>query len=448
MVYTPHTKEEKALMLEKLGVKSFQEFLSSIIPDDLLLKKELNLPEPLSELEAKKVLKSIANENQNTQEFTSFLGGGVYDHYIPAIVNHITARSEFYTAYTPYQAEVSQGTLQSIYEYQSVICELFQMEVSNASIYDGASALAEACHMARAITKRDVILVSETVHPFYRSVIKTYTQGLGIPVEIIPSKEGVINLDLLARKLDETAAAFLIQHPNFFGILEPMKEIESLVHPNKTLLVMCIDPISLGILLPPGAYDADIAVAEGQSLGIPQSFGGPFLGIFTTQKRYIRNLPGRIVGKTVDLEGKTGYALVLQTREQHIRRERATSNICTNEALCALQALIYLSIMGKEGIKEVANQSLQKSHYLAKEILKIPGFSLGFDKPFFKEFTLKTKIPPKRIIEEGLEEKIFAGIDLGQFDERFENLLLVAVTEKRTKQEMDKFVSLLKRLGS
>lgn len=447
-MFTPHTTEDKKQMLEKIGVKSFDELIS-VIPDKLRFKGKLDLPEPMSELEIAKHCSDIANKNSNQKDFISFLGGGVYDHYVPALINHILLRSEFYTAYTPYQAEVSQGTLQAIYEYQSLICELFGMDVSNAGMYDGASAFAEACHMARSITKKNKILIADTIHPYYKKVIETYTHGLNIPIincgcEDVSS--GRVDISHFEKMIDNDTAAVLVQHPNFFGILEPVKELAEIAHKNGALFIVCTDPISLGLLTPPGNYNADIAVGEGQALGISASNGGPLLGILTCRKDYIRMLPGRLVGQTTDIEGKTGYVLVLQTREQHIRRDKATSNICTNEALCALAATIYLSIMGRQGIKQVAQESYAKSHYLAKEIIKLNGFELAFNQPFFKEFVIKTELAPDYIISELLKENIFAGIDLSRFNDKWQNLMLVCATEKRTKHEIDKFIKLLKEL--
>ncbi|MFB0509456.1 MAG: aminomethyl-transferring glycine dehydrogenase subunit GcvPA [bacterium] len=450
MPYTPHTPEEKKAMLNEIGFSSFEELIKTI-PESLQFKGKLNLPKPISELEAKKFLSEIAEDNQNLCEYTSFLGGGVYDHYIPSIINHIISRSEFYTAYTPYQAEVSQGTLQGIYEYQSLICELFGMDVANASMYDGASALAETCHMARDLTGRNKILIADSVNPHYIKVVRTYTEGLKIPIQIVPVKNGTVSIEELEKLIDDSVAAVLVQHPNFFGALEPMLDIEPIVHKKNALLVTCVDPISLGILTPPGEYNADIAVGEGQSLGLPASLGGPFLGIFTCKKEFIRRMPGRLSARTVDTEGKTGYVLALQTREQHIRRGKATSNICTNEALCALAAAVYLSIMGKQGIKEVAKQCFAKSHYLAQAITKIRGFELAFPAPFFKEFVIKTAVQPDRIIETNLKKKIFAGVNLsalGGFDGRWTNHLLIAVTEKRTKKEMNKLIKVFKTLSN
>lgn len=447
-MYTPHTEEDKQAMLQKIGVKSFEELIS-VIPEKLRFKGNLNLPEALSELEAVKHCQALARLNSHQKEYVSFLGGGIYDHYIPAVIDHIISRSEFYTAYTPYQPEVSQGTLQTIYEYQSLICELFAMDVSNAGMYDAASAFAESCHMARSITKRNKILIADTIHPYYRQVIDTYTHGLNIPIVncgCMLGDEGRVSLKGVEEAIDNDTAAILVQHPNFYGVLEPVRELSAIAHKYNALLIVCVDPISLGLLAPPGQYDADIAVGEGQVLGIPPSLGGPLLGILTCRKDFVRMLPGRLVGKTTDIEDKTGYVLILQTREQHIRREKATSNICTNEALCALAATIYLSVMGKEGIKEVSRQCYAKSHYLGQAIKSINGYTLAFNQPFFKEFVIKTPIEPKKIIQEMLKEKIFAGIDLSNYNEDWQNMLLVAVSEQRTKQELDHYVEILKEL--
>lgn len=446
MTYTPHTSDDKRLMLERVGVKSFEELLR-FIPADVRLNRELRLPSPRSELEVTRLLNDLANGNRSAAQLVSFLGAGSYDHYIPAVIDHIASRSEFYTAYTPYQAEVSQGTLQSIYEYQSLICELFDMEVSNASMYDGASALAEACHAARDITRRNKVVIVDSVNPHYVRVVETYTHGLRIPLTRVKSCAACgdrSNLAALETAIDDQTAAVLVQHPNFQGCLEPVQDVSAIAHKKGALLVVSIDPISLGILEPPGKYGADIAVAEGQALGIPMALGGPGLGIYTCKRAYARQMPGRLVAKTTDVEGKTGYCLALQTREQHIRREKATSNICTNQALCALMASVYLATMGRQGVKEVARQSLLKAHYLAGEIAKLKGFTITCDGPFFKEFTVMTPVPPKRIIKEGLEHGFLAGIDLGRFGEKWTDQMLIAVTEKRTRAEMDQLVEFLR----
>jgi glycine dehydrogenase subunit 1 len=447
MTYTPHTSDDKRLMLERAGAKTFDELLG-FIPSDLRLGRELSLPSPLSELETVRLLSELAAANRSAGQLVSFLGAGSYDHYIPAIVDRIVSRSEFYTAYTPYQAEVSQGTLQAIYEYQSLICELFDMDVSNASMYDGASALAEACHAARDITRRSKVVIVDSVNPHHVRVVETYTHGLRIPLVRVASCAACgdrSNLAALEAAIDDQTAAVLVQHPNFMGCLEPVRDISEIAHRKGALLVVSVDPISLGILEPPGKYGADIAVAEGQSLGIPMALGGPGLGIYTCKRAYARQMPGRLVARTTDVEGKTGYCLALQTREQHIRREKATSNICTNQALCALMASVYLATLGRQGIREVARQCLLKAHYLAGEVGKLKGFTITCDGPFFREFAVMTPVPPKRIVSEGLEQGLLAGIDLGRFGTKWTDQLLIAVTEKRTRAEMDGLVEFLRR---
>jgi glycine dehydrogenase subunit 1 len=446
-MFTPHTPEDKRLMLERIGAKSFEELIR-FIPEEDRFKGDLKLPSPLSELEVSRLLQRLAHANTTAADCVTFLGGGACDHYIPAVIDHIISRAEFYTAYTPYQPEVSQGTLQAIYEFQSLVCELFRMEVSNASMYDGASALAEACHAARDITHRNKVVIVDSVNPHYVKVVETYTHGLRIPLVRVRSCAACgdrSNLAALDAATDDQTAAILVQHPNFHGCLEPMKDISEIARRKGALLVVSVDPISLGILAPPGSYDADIAVAEGQGLGMPLSLGGPYLGIYTCKKQYVRQMPGRLVARTVDREGKTGFCLALQTREQHIRREKATSNICTNEALCALMASVYLSTMGRQGLREVARQCLLKAHYLADQIAKIKGFMITCDGPFFKEFTVMTPVSPVRIIEEALGAKIIAGMDLGRFGKQWTDQMLISVTEKRTKQEMDAYVQFLTR---
>lgn len=446
MSYIPNTDKDREEMLKRIGVSSFEELLSEV-PEGLKLKTGLNLPPPLSELEVRRELKQLSERNLNMESHISFLGGGAYDHYIPSVIDHIISRPEFYTAYTPYQAEVSQGTLQTIYEYQTMICELTNMEVSNASMYDGASALAEAAHTARGTTRRDTIVVSDAIHPYYLQVVETYSRGLAVPIKKVPIKNGRTDLESLSKSIDEDTAALLIQHPNFFGCLEEAEEASSIAHSKGALLVVAVDPISLGLLKPPGDYNADICVGEGQALGIPVSLGGPFLGLFATRRDYLRQMPGRLIGKTVDADGNPGYMMTLQTREQHIRREKATSNICTNEGLCALAACVYLSIMGREGLREIAELCLQRSHYLAEGMEKLEGFRLAYKTPFFKEFVVECPIPPTRVISELLDKGFFAGVNLGRFRDAWKNHLLLAVTEKRTKEEMDRFLDELSKLS-
>jgi glycine dehydrogenase subunit 1 len=445
MSYVPNTDQNRKEMLEKIGVKDFSELIS-VIPDSIRLRDELKLPPPLSELELNKHLNEIASQNKDTSKIICFLGGGAYDHFIPAIVDHIISRSEYYTAYTPYQAEVSQGTLQSIYEFQSLICELTGMDVANASMYDGATASAEAALMAHAHTGRNEILVAGSLNPNYREVLNTYCGSIKMKVNTIPLQEGLVDVEATKKKLSDKSACVIIQTPNFFGLVENVQEVEPLVHSMGALLVLVCDPISLGILKTPGEYNADIAVGEGQALGNNLFLGGPYLGYFACQQDLLRKMPGRIVGVTTDTQGRRGFVLTLQTREQHIRREKATSNICTNEALCALSACVYLSIMGKSGIKKVAELCLQKSHYALEQITQLDGFEKGYSAPFFKEFVIQTPIPPKKIIKSLLKRDIFAGVDLGLFDRKLKNHLLVCVTEKRTKEEIDCFVEELRKL--
>jgi glycine dehydrogenase subunit 1 len=439
MAFIPTTEKNRREMLEYIGVGSIDELMAANVPDDLRFKGELDIPAALSEPEVESLLREIAGQNEHAGTHVCFLGGGAYDHFIPSAVRHIVSRPEFYTSYTPYQPEVAQGNLQAMYEYQSLICELTGMDAANASLYDGASALAEAALMAQAHTGRGEILVLMSVHPYYRRVIRTYCHRSGITVKEIPVREGVVDQAALAAACGPDTAAVLVQHPNFFGLLEPVAEIEPVIHGAGALYVTSSDPIALGLLEPPGAFGADVATGEGQALGNPLNFGGPYLGLFAVKQDLIRRMPGRLVGATQDKQGRRGFVLTLQTREQHIRREKAASSICTNQQLCALAATVYLSLMGKAGLPRVAELCLQKAHYLADRLSLIPGFRLLFQGPFFKEFVLQTPVPPARIIRAMQEEKIFAGVDLSRFDYGIPNGLLIAVTEKRTREEMDRF---------
>lgn len=436
MQFIPHTPEDKEAMLRKVGVKSFEELIEAI-PEQSKLRTSLKIPARLSEEEMREVVEELGKKNTL---HTCFAGGGAYDHFVPSVVDSILSRPEFYTAYTPYQAEISQGTLQSIYEYQSMICELMSMEVSNASMYDGGSALAEAVHLARSISGRGELLLSDLVNPAYQEVIETYCRGLGLGVRRIRESAGKTDLENLREKVDAKTACVVIQHPNFLGCLEEPQLAADIAHQQGALLVVCVDPISLGVLKPPGEYDADVAVAEGQCLGLPISFGGPFLGIFATKREYVRFLPGRLAGATEDKQGRRGFVLTIQTREQHIRRERATSNICTNQALCALAASVYLSLLGREGLVEVGRLCLQKSHYLADRFSQLPGWRLPFKNPFFKEFCVEPPVEPEEVVEELEKRNILAGIPLGRFKKDWQKYLLVAVTERRKREEMNEFV--------
>lgn len=446
MHYLPLTPQDEKDILARLGVTSFPELLDQVIPKELQYHGKCGLPDAVSEYGVRKILKGLADKNISCDECISFLGAGVYDHYIPAIINSLLARSEFYTAYTPYQAEVSQGTLQTIFEYQSVICELTGMDIANASMYDGGSGLAEACHMACTITRKKKVILADLIHPFYKKITHTYTQECGVEIVTCPSRDGVVDLENLEKLIDDSTSCVCIQHPNFYGYLENVSDIERLVHKQGALLISVIDPISLGVITPPGEYNADIALGEGQALGIPQGFGGPLLGIFTARQKYVRSIPGRIVGETTDVDGKRGYVLTLQTREQHIRREKATSNICTNEALCALSALIYLCSLGKQGIIDVGNLCISKSHYLYNKMKELKGISLAYDREFFKEFVVSVEKPAVHVLDALLKYKIFGGVPLSIFDKNLENQFLVSVTEKRTKAEIDTYVDCLSKV--
>jgi glycine dehydrogenase subunit 1 len=445
MNFIPNTEEDKKEMLREIGIESIEKLFSDI-PLQIRLKRKLRLPSPLSELGLIKEMKELSQKNVDLEEHISFLGGGAYDHFIPAVVKHILQRSEFYTSYTPYQAEASQGTLQAFYEYQTLICQLTGMEVANASIYDGASALAEAVIMASNINDRKTILVSETVHPEYREVLKTYTQGLNLSIEEVKHREGITDFDYLKDKLSEEVSAVVLQNPNFFGIIEIPEDLSEVIHSQGALLILSVDPISLGILAPPSDYGADIVVGEGQSLGSSLNFGGPYLGFFAAKEKFLRQMPGRIVGEAEDKEGRRGYVLTLQTREQHIRRERATSNICSNEALNALGACVYLSCLGKEGLKEVGEFSLQKAHYTLNRISQLREWKTKFKAPFFKEFVVEFPLEPREVNRRLLEKKIIGGFELGRYYPELKNCLLFCVTEKRTRQEIDYFVSCLKEI--
>jgi len=441
MAYIPNSDQDRQEMLQAIGVENFEDLID-YIPEEVRLKEPLNIPDALSEWEGVQLVEELAAKNKPG---ILFVGGGAYDHYVPAAVRHILWRSEFYTAYTPYQPEVSQGTLQSIYEYQSLMCRLTGMEVSNASMYDGGSAMAEAVLMAVHHTHKKRVLLPENINPLYRQIVDTYVKNQDIDIVPIPSEDGAINRSALLAAIDDSTAAIVVQSPNFFGILEDLNGLAAEIHAAGGLLINFVDPISLALLKPPGKYDVDIVVSEGQPLGNSLNFGGPYLGIFAAKKSLIRRMPGRIVALTNDLDGRRAFVTTLQTREQHIRREKATSNICTNSQLCALAATVYLSLVGRDGLQKIATACVEKSHYLAEKISQIPGFGLKYQKPFFKEFVVETPVPPSEIIETLSEEGIFAGIDLQKLG--MGNGLLIAVTEKRTRQELDLFVDRLKKFG-
>lgn len=442
MNYIANTDEQRAEMLRDIGVKTFDELLHDIPAE--LRDIRLNLPEGLAELELIRHLRELSEGNVNLDQFTSYLGAGAYDQFIPSVVKAMLSRGEFYTAYTPYQPEVSQGTLQAIYEYQSLICELTKMAVSNASMYDGASALGEAAILALNASKGSEIVVSSACHPEYRTVVRSYLHGVDIPVHEIPfSPDGTTDLEKLAAVVNEDTAGVLLQNPNFFGCVEPMEDAAEIAHANGALFVACVNPISLGLLKPPGEYGADLAVGEGQPLGNPISFGGPYLGFFAVTEKLMRKIPGRLSGQTTDSEGRRGFVLTLQAREQHIRREKATSNICTNQALNALAACVYLSTMGKNGIRDVASLNLQKSHYAQNKLGEIDGFERKFSAPFFNEFVLQCPKPPDDINEELLNHKIIGGLPIEKFYPGLKNSALFCVTEMRTRDEIDALAEIL-----
>ena len=430
--YVPNTDADRNAMLQEIGVNSADELFQDV--PEKFLNVQFKLPLPLSELELKEELRQLSKLNTNLDDYACFLGAGYYNHFIPSVVGHITGRSEFYTAYTPYQAEASQGTLQTIYEYQSLVCQLTGMEVSNAGMYDGSTAAAEAALMACRITKRGKVAVLSTVNPKYCRTIDAYVSGHNIPMEKMEPDSVNPSSD---------CACLIVQQPNFFGYFEDMGTYTQRAHDIGALLIVIFDPISLGMFKSPGEYGADIAVAEGQALGNPISFGGPGLGIFTCRKEYVRQIPGRLVGKTVDVDGNPGYVLTMSTREQHIRRERATSNICTNEALVALAATVYLATLGKRGLRQIAELCYHKAHYAAEAIGKLKGYSLVFQQPFFKEFVVRCPMEPQQINKALLKERIIGGLDLSHM---IDSSMLLCVTELNTKQDIDRLAEILSTL--
>lgn len=435
MPYTPHTAQEREKMLQAIGMSRADLFAD--IPEGLGTTP--HIPAGLSELETFNAIDGLAGRNNSPE--LSFLGGGFYDHFIPASVGALTGRSEFYTAYTPYQPECSQGTLQAIFEYQSSLCRLMNMDVANASLYDGGTAIFEAAMMAMRITARSTLLVDESVNPLYRRMLDTYTANLDAKIVIIPSVDGGLDRETLGAKLDDSVAAVIVANPNFFGTVDDFTDIAKNAHACGAMLVVSVYPVSLGILKTPGEMDADIAVGEGQSLGMPLSFGGPYLGLMAARKAHVRKMPGRIVGRTVDAKGREGFVLTLQAREQHIRREKATSNICTNQGLCALTSLIYLSVLGKGGFTDLARLCGDRAKLAADKLAAIKGTKLTFPKAtFFNEFVLELPRPASQVTGELLERGIAPGIDLGKYYKGMDNSLLVAVTEKNSIEDIDRLV--------
>lgn len=444
MPYIPNTKQDRRAMLDTIGVGSIDD-LFKVIPDEIKLQGLLNVPEAMGEMELAAHLQTLAAKNKSAATNISFLGGGSYDHFIPSVVDAISGRSEFLTSYTPYQPEVSQGNLQALFEYQTMITQLTGLDVSNASLYEGGTAVAEAAIMAMATTRRwDKIVVAESMHPEYRQVLKTYLVNLGVEIVTVPAPKGAIDPVELEKLVDDKTACVIVQHPNFFGALEDVDALVKITHEKKALYVASFDPISVGLIKRPGEYNADIAVAEGQCLGSPLNFGGPYLGIMSCSEKFVRRMPGRIAGQTKDRDGKRCWVLTMQTREQHIRREKATSNICTNEGIIALRAAVYMSTMGPDGFKSVANLCLQKSRYALEQLTACDHIEAAFDQPTFKEFVIRFKDGGvSERITKAKEQGIFAGISMECWYPHLKDCLLICVTEKRTKEEIDQLVKVL-----
>ncbi|SFX07093.1 glycine dehydrogenase subunit 1 [Thermoactinomyces sp. DSM 45891] len=443
--YLPMTEQDRKEMLETIGVQTTEELFAEI-PENVRFHGELAIPKALPEPVLVKHMQRLSGKNANLDQYVSFLGAGVYEHYVPSVVGHVISRSEFYTAYTPYQPEISQGELQAIFEFQSMICELTGMDVANSSMYDGPTALAEAAALAFSHTKKKKVVVSRAVHPEAREILLTNAKGLGYEVVEIPLQDGVTDLTRLEEVADEDTAAVIVQYPNFLGNLEDLSQIEQIAHKHKGLLVVSSNPLSLGILQPPGAFKADIVVGDAQSLGILPQFGGPHCGYFATTKALMRRLPGRIVGQTVDEDGKRGFVLTLQAREQHIRRDKATSNICSNQALMALAASVYMSALGKQGMQDVASLNVKKAHFAKQRLLQVSGVELAHEKPFFNEFVIKVNGPVSEVNRKLLEHGIIGGYDLGKAYPEYQNHMLVAVTELRTQEEIEQLAVALEGL--
>jgi len=447
MTYVPHTEAERKEMLAQIGVQQIEDLFQTV--PEAYRFPHIELPKPLSELELMAELREMSEENTDLQHAACFLGAGAYYHFVPSVVNHVISRSEFYTAYTPYQPEVSQGTLQSIFEYQTMICALTGMDVSNASHYDGATAMAEAVIMSLSVARgrRKKVVMSPTIHPEYRETVRTYTRGMG--VTIVGDESLSNDLGALANMVDDETACLIVQNPDFLGRILDLKGLADIVHAHRALFVVCCDPISLGMLRPPGGYDADIAIGEGQSLGNPLSFGGPYLGFFACKKEYVHRTAGRLVGQTVDVRGNIGYVLTLSTREQHIRRERATSNICTNQGLNALAAAVYLAALGKCGLSKVARLCYHKAHHVARLIARLDRYEVRLAEPFFKEFVVRCPMPVEELNATLLDDYgIIGGFDLGRVYPDMANHMLLCVTEMNTAQEIEALVEALEEIAA
>jgi glycine dehydrogenase subunit 1 len=443
MSYLPHTAAEREEMLAAIGVSSVDDLFANVPTE--LRRGPPDIPPGLSEMEVSRLLQSLASTNLDLETRPSFLGAGAYKHYIPSAVGAITGRSEFYTAYTPYQPEVSQGTLQVIYEYQTMIAELTGLDASNASLYDAATAVVEASTIAVNQTRRQKIAVTSGLHPEYRRVLETYLSAHGFELVEVGAR-WTTDLEVAREAIDRTVAGLIAQSPNFLGAIEPMADLTGIARAAGALMIAVVNPLSLALLAPPGEYGAHIAVGCGQPFGIPLSYGGPYLGIIAVCAELVRRLPGRLSGATVDAQGRRGYVLTLQAREQHIRREKATSNICTNHALMALAATVHLALLGKEGVRETANLCLQKAHYLARRLAEVPGFSLASEAPFFNEFAVRTPVPAAEINRFLLDRGIVGGLDLGEMDPELGDYLLLACTEMTTRTEIDDLIVTLASL--
>lgn len=444
MSYISLSDNDLKEMLTAIGITSIKELFNSI-PADIKLNRDLNVPGPLTEVEVVAYFENLANKNLSL-DVLSFLGAGAYSHVIPSVVDYLSQRGEFVSPYTPYQPEISQGTLQTVFEFQTLICQLTGLDIANASLYDGASGSAEAVLMAHRLRRKPKILVARSLHPQYRETIRTYVNNLHLNIiEIGYDESGCIDLEKLKSSMDEETSAVVFQSPNFFGSIEDIQKISELAHKHSALSTVVIaEPVSLGILEAPGILGADIVTGEAQSFGIPLSFGGPYLGFMSCRKEFIRQFPGRIVGETHDVEGKRGYVLTLSTREQHIRRERATSNICTNQALCALRATIFLETLGQEGFRELAWQNLQKAHYAKEQLSQIKGISLKFNGNIFNEFVCEFPKPWEEIESILLEKKIIIGYGLENEFPELKNCAVICVTETHKKEDIDKLVAVLK----
>ena len=444
MRYIPHTTGDVTQMLERIGVATLEDLFVEV-PESVRLKRPLDIQEPASETELLRELKVLALGNATPETHKSFLGGGAYHHFIPTVIDLLISRSEFYTAYTPYQPEISQGTLQAVFEFQTLICQLTGMDAANASMYDGASACAEAVLMAMRLTRRKKVLLSKALNPRYRGVVATYCRYLNMElVDVAVAADGRTDLEDLAAKLDDSTAVVVAGYPNYFGVIEDVAVLAEKSHEHGAKLVTAVaEPIALGLLKSPGELGADIVAGDAQSFGLPLAFGGPYVGFFAVLQKDVRGMPGRLVGETTDLEGQRGFVLTLATREQHIRREKATSNICSNQGLCALMATIFMSLLGKQGLREMAEQNLAKAAYARKQLSDIKGFSLVFDGPAFNEFVVRSEAPVAEVLSRLEEAGILGGIPLGEDYPEMADCFLVCVTEQNQREEIDALVAAL-----